>query len=486
MAPSGFRVIVVGGGPTGLTAAHMLSKAGIDFVLLEKRDTCMAEIGAALVVGPGTARVYDQLVTHGGRYYNTHHLFRWIAENHGHRPLAMNRPELVKLLYDSLSENDKARILTGKGVFSVETHKDKVVVKCTDGTAEEGSIVIGADGVHSEVRSAMRRLALKQSPTAKVNEEKPFLTTYRCLFGTTPLIPGLYPGETWGGHGGKASTQTFVGRDRAWFFLYEELERPTRERNQYSKEDAARYAERWANLAITDRLKVKDLYHAALKCTLVDLQEGLLDVFSWDRLVLVGDALCKHTPNAGNGYNSGVQDLVVLVTGLYRLLHGLPKGHVVDSDAIKAVFEEFQRVREKELHELQQRSAAMTRLQAWATWKDWLIERWIVPSLCLDKALIQALGAAANKNIQVLPFLEEQDLLHGKIPWENYPEGIEKRPAKHNDLNWGRLLVVILVVAVALGLTRSALLSRIGISSYGIHLSQFARTLDYIVKHKIE
>ncbi|RYP75992.1 hypothetical protein DL771_002064 [Monosporascus sp. 5C6A] len=121
-----------------------------------------------------------------------------------------------------------------------------------------------------------------------------------------PLIPGLYPGELWGGHGGKASTQTFVGRDRAWFFLYEQLERPTRERNRYSKEDAARYAERWGNLAITDRLKVKDLYRAVLNCSLVDLHEGLLDVFSWDRLVLVGDALCKHTPNAGNGYNGGV------------------------------------------------------------------------------------------------------------------------------------------------------------------------------------
>ncbi|RYO82314.1 hypothetical protein DL766_003129 [Monosporascus sp. MC13-8B] len=182
----------------------------------------------------------------------------------------------------------------------------------------------------------MRRLALKQSPTAKVDEERSFLTTYRC-------------------------------RDRAWFFLYEELERPTRERHRYSKEDAARYAERWNILAITDKLKVKDLYHAALKGTLVDLQEGPLDVFSWDRLVL---------------------DLARLVTGLHRLLHGHPKGHVVDCDAIKAAFEEFQRVREKELHELQQSSATLTRLQAWATWQVWLIERWILPSLRLDKVLI--------------------------------------------------------------------------------------------------
>lgn len=98
MAPSDFRVIVVGGGPNGLTAAHMLSKAGIDFVVLEKRDTCMAEVGASLVVGPNTARVYDQLgllgptrdlyhplfpkyiVTHQGVRYDTGRQFEWVTE----------------------------------------------------------------------------------------------------------------------------------------------------------------------------------------------------------------------------------------------------------------------------------------------------------------------------------------------------------------------------------------------------------------------
>ncbi|RYP80393.1 hypothetical protein DL769_002489 [Monosporascus sp. CRB-8-3] len=142
----------------------------------------------------------------------------------------------------------------------------------------------------------MRRLAPKESPTAKVNEEKLLLTTYRCLFGTTPLILGLHPGELWVGRGGSIYTDV-----------------------------------------------------------------------PGDRLVLVGDALCKHTPNVGNGYNGGVQDLVVLATELYRLLHGLPKRHVVNPDGIKAVFEEFQRVPEKESHKLQQRSPTLTRLQACAT-----------------------------------------------------------------------------------------------------------------------
>lgn len=55
------RVIVVGGGPVGLTAAHILSQAGIDFVVLEARETCLAEVGASMNLYPGTMRVLHQL-----------------------------------------------------------------------------------------------------------------------------------------------------------------------------------------------------------------------------------------------------------------------------------------------------------------------------------------------------------------------------------------------------------------------------------------
>jgi hypothetical protein len=56
-----FRVIVVGGGPVGLTAAHALGQAGIDFVVLESRDTVTPQSGASLVLKPSTLRVFQQL-----------------------------------------------------------------------------------------------------------------------------------------------------------------------------------------------------------------------------------------------------------------------------------------------------------------------------------------------------------------------------------------------------------------------------------------
>jgi 2-polyprenyl-6-methoxyphenol hydroxylase-like FAD-dependent oxidoreductase len=58
---AGFKVIIVGGGPVGLIAAHILYMAGIDIVLLEKYHTVTPEPGSSLVIWPQTVRILDQL-----------------------------------------------------------------------------------------------------------------------------------------------------------------------------------------------------------------------------------------------------------------------------------------------------------------------------------------------------------------------------------------------------------------------------------------
>jgi 2-polyprenyl-6-methoxyphenol hydroxylase-like FAD-dependent oxidoreductase len=336
--------------------------------------------------------------------------------------MMMHRPDLLQTLYDTLSTADKARVSTGKRVVEIVSNEDGVIVTCDDGTSFNGSVVIGADGVHSLVRDEMRRLALMQSPTAVVNDKHPLLTTFRCLFGTTSLIPGLMvSGESWGGHGNGLSTQLFVGRDKAWFFVYERLDQPRKETVHYSAKDASQYAERLGHLSMTDKLTFKDVYAVTRNCGLTDLEEGTMKVFSWDRLALIGDAVNKQTPNVGNGYNSGVQDLVVLTTGFRRLLDKEPSG-TISTESIKEVLRDYQTTREQDAIETHGKSARATRMQTWSTWFLWLMERYVVPLAKLDRFFFSKVINEWVSNGRVLPFLEEKSLQWGKIPWVNLPE----------------------------------------------------------------
>ena len=75
---STFKAIIVGGGPTGLAAAHALHLAAIDFVVLERRPAIVEDKGASLIVHAHTFRVLDQfgilddLLPRGGELF--HHL----------------------------------------------------------------------------------------------------------------------------------------------------------------------------------------------------------------------------------------------------------------------------------------------------------------------------------------------------------------------------------------------------------------------------
>jgi len=58
---SPFRVIVVGGGVGGLTAAHALRKANIDHVVLERAVDPAPPTGASIAIYPHGARILEQI-----------------------------------------------------------------------------------------------------------------------------------------------------------------------------------------------------------------------------------------------------------------------------------------------------------------------------------------------------------------------------------------------------------------------------------------
>jgi 2-polyprenyl-6-methoxyphenol hydroxylase-like FAD-dependent oxidoreductase len=56
-----FKVTVVGGSLVGITAAHVLLQAGIDFIILEAHSHLTPWIGSLLVIWPATYPIFNRL-----------------------------------------------------------------------------------------------------------------------------------------------------------------------------------------------------------------------------------------------------------------------------------------------------------------------------------------------------------------------------------------------------------------------------------------
>lgn len=56
-----FKVIIVGGSIAGLSLAHCLDRAGIDYVVLDRQLDLAPQLGASIGIMPNGARILDQL-----------------------------------------------------------------------------------------------------------------------------------------------------------------------------------------------------------------------------------------------------------------------------------------------------------------------------------------------------------------------------------------------------------------------------------------
>lgn len=148
---------------------------------------------------------------------------------------------MMQVLWNSLSIEGQWKTHANKRVSDISTTETGVVVSCNDGTSYEGSMVIGADGAYSVVRKHMRLMALRdrrrENMAAFVNEERPYLISYPCLWIHSPVLPNIKVGDANEIHGPAATIQLFVGEDSAVIGVYEKLEESTREPPRYTSAD---------------------------------------------------------------------------------------------------------------------------------------------------------------------------------------------------------------------------------------------------------
>lgn len=358
----------------------------------------------------------------------------------GTYPLVVGRYDLTKLLYESLPEDARAKILTNKQVKTVSTTEDSegegVTVHCVDGTTHTGSVVVGADGAHSVVRGEMRRLALEAGAAEEeVNAEKPYLTTYRCLWLRCPtsLADDLKAGNTCESHGAGCTSQLFAGEETTIAGIYERMGAPTRDRVRYGEADKEDMVSRWGDIPLSPggKLTLRKAFEGSTQSALVSLEEGVVERWSWEgRVVLAGDAAHKYTPSTGAGCNTGIIDVVVLVNKLRRALldagekeEGEKEGGsdclvgMPDRTALAQAFEEYQLARHQTVVKECASSGNATAMASWATGVLGVLDRWVMGSHRVQR-YFSAKTKAYIARTPVFDFIEAEEAFEGSVPWE--------------------------------------------------------------------
>ncbi len=163
------RVAIIGGGIGGLTAANALRRAGIDVSVHEAAGE-LKEIGAGVALHANAMRVLrfigveeavrkvagrtEYSVTRDGitgRVISRTSRARF-AELQGIEPATVHRADLLDVLAAALPAGTAA---LGKRCVAVESGASSATAHFADGTSVEADVVIGADGIHSPVRTSL-------------------------------------------------------------------------------------------------------------------------------------------------------------------------------------------------------------------------------------------------------------------------------------------------------------------------------------------
>ncbi|KAH7155359.1 hypothetical protein B0J13DRAFT_618815 [Dactylonectria estremocensis] len=435
----GFKIIIVGGGPVGLTLAHALTTiARVDVTVLESRTDVFEDAGASLILSPPSLRIFQQLglldaileigaplLHHSQSFDATRSSFKRgnamhrLHTNLGCGLMALHRADLIRLLYGELPDATKRCIHTGKRLVDILVTSIGVEAICADGTSYWGSLVIGADGAHSKTRSIMRRHALESdSGLASIwDAESPFTSHYKCLWASFPRLSDS--GDSYETQGQHRSTMYLTGRDKGWLFLYEKLPCASKDRNRYDTKSMESFAHTFAQWSVTETLKVKDVLDGGPDTVIVgmtDLEEGVAKRIAWGgRIVLVGDAAHKFTPNAGAGFNNGVQD----VASLYNQLESLRD---LNANSIQTAFEMYQQERQVALERDFRRSAGATRLSAWETWSDFLLARFFYSIGAVQRYYSDRNSEAMTEGLVLNSVAADEPFL-GKLAWKHELRG---------------------------------------------------------------
>lgn len=323
------RVVVVGAGPVGLTAALVLARSGVPVTVLEAGDGLAAESRASTFHPPSLemladlgvlAPLLDRGITSTTFQYRDRRTgpiadldLSVLADDTAYPfRVQCEQSKLTPILLEALSAHPHAEVLFGQRVVGVDDLEGRPVVRTEAGRAFEAEWVIGADGASSAVRKATG------AAFEGITYPERFL-----VVSTREDLEAALPG---------IAAVNYVFDPDEWLVLLRTPEHwrilfPTDPASPDEVEtDPARVQSRLTGVA--DLGRDWDLLHASL----YNVHQRVADRFRTGRVLLIGDAAHVNNPLGGMGMNSGLHDAVLVARALAPLI--AHTGTVEELDAV--------------------------------------------------------------------------------------------------------------------------------------------------------
>lgn len=307
------RVLIVGGGLSGTAAALALQREGIDVEIIEREPVWSAVGTGITLMGPalralkqlgvlepclahGSGATEMSLFTASGELFHTLEIPGLLGTDYP-AVAGLMRPTLHRILAEAATEKGVST-RTGVSLAALEQRADGVDVELTDGSSETYDLVLGADGLRSQVREIVfGDEAPQPQPLGQA--------VWRALLDRPAAVTGEFQ---FYGPGVKTGF-TPLGPDKMYQFLVQPIadavlpapdERPARMRELLAPFGGV-VAEIRETITRPEQVDVRKLY-------------WLLMPAPWyrGRVLLIGDAAHATTPQLAMGGAIALEDGIVL------------------------------------------------------------------------------------------------------------------------------------------------------------------------------